>query len=157
MGRPATSTRLKSGDCTALHVSQLPDLESPGYRLARDIRDITGTVHGGTVPFRLRAELVRGSRGWRFLCPRCGRPARTLYFPPNSAETGCRICLRLVYSSQYRYWTYEKGWQWYIASLGLPEDQRQEFALQFLSKRSRERIRNSKRIARNTDSSSTST
>jgi hypothetical protein len=139
MARPESSTRLKSDDCTALHVSQLQDLNAPGYRLKRDIQDITGTVHGGTMPFRLKVELVRGSRGWRFLCPRCGRAARTLYFPPNSTEPGCRICLRLVYRSQY---TNPAQWnQYYSYRMSLKPEERREFALQFVSKRTREKIR----------------
>src|SRR2546422_111854 len=99
MGRPECSTRLKIEECAALPVSMVPDLEPPGYRLTRVEREINGIVHGA-LPFRLKVLVVRGSRGWRFLCLRCGRNARILYFPPNSTEPGCRVCLRLVYSSQ---------------------------------------------------------
>jgi hypothetical protein len=48
-------------------------------------------------------RLFRSTRGWRCMCPRCGRSAATIYFPLllKSHEPGCRICLELVYGSQY--------------------------------------------------------
>jgi hypothetical protein len=101
MARPE-STRLKIEDCAALHVSQVPDLNRPGYRLTEAERWISGTVHG-TVPFQFNVRLYRGSRGWVFVCPACERAARSLYLTPNSDQLGCRVCLQLVYDRQY--WT----------------------------------------------------
>jgi len=54
-------------------------------------------------PMTVTTRLVRSTRGWRWLCPRCGRGAATIYFPlaSESHEPGCRVCLELVYDSQY--------------------------------------------------------
>src|SRR5262245_48329841 len=103
MARPVSSTRLKVHECTVLPmtiVKGLPPTSSPINRAELDLGET-----GGVLPVRLKVQLVRGSRGWRFVCPLCGRSAFKLYFPPESTEPACRTCLGLVYYSQYDYWS----------------------------------------------------
>jgi hypothetical protein len=87
--------RLKVAGCAALSVSMLTGLDRMHADHEQEIR---GTVAG--LPIHLRLKLVRGSHGWLFVCPQCQRTARVLHFPPESAEPGCRVCLKLLYESQ---------------------------------------------------------
>jgi hypothetical protein len=99
-GRPRSSTRLRKEDCAALVIRTLPGLprhSSPGAH-AKLVLD--GTIEGSR-PFRTPLEIMRTKKGWRCLCPRCNRRSAVIYFPPDSNEPACRICLGLVYSSQY--------------------------------------------------------
>lgn len=65
--------------------------------------DVDGVI-GGTRPFRTQLQVRRTKQGWRCLCPRCDRRAAVIYFPPDSVEPACRVCLRLTYDSQYKKW-----------------------------------------------------
>jgi hypothetical protein len=95
MPRPET-TRLKIEDCAALPISAVSYFK----RLHRDEElDISGTAAG--VSFCFTVKVIRGRRGWVFVCPKCQRTARTLYFPPGCDQPGCRNCLQLVYDRQY--------------------------------------------------------
>jgi hypothetical protein len=107
VGRPQTSTRLRNTDCTTLPMSMMMErLPAAGRVGARAELEIRGTV-AGPLQVRMKLQFVRGSRGWRFVCPNpdCARTAFTLYFPPESIKPGCRVCLQVVYSSQYEYWS----------------------------------------------------
>src|SRR5271163_4510532 len=99
-GRPKSSERLRREDCGALVIRDLPMLlrRSDGDRIAETVVD---GVIGGTRPFRVQLQVTRTKQGWRCLCPSCDRRAAVLYFPPDSVEPGCRVCLRLVYECQY--------------------------------------------------------
>ncbi len=44
--------------------------------------------------------LFAGERPW-FVCPGCGRRAAILYFDPERGRLLCRLCLGLLYPSQY--------------------------------------------------------
>ena len=62
---------------------------------------VSGDAAG--VPFFIRLRVIRTTHAWLCFCPRCGKRAAVLYFPPGSADPSCRACLRLVYGSQYDY------------------------------------------------------
>src|SRR5215471_14104517 len=99
MARPE-SDRLWAEDCGRLSIAQALGSPLPP-RWAKEISlEVSGTTHEG-LRFELRARAVRGSRGWRFECPECGRRAMYLYFPPGETDAACRVCLRLVFESQY--------------------------------------------------------
>ncbi len=46
-----------------------------------------------------KSNLGKGFVFW-FICNRCGRRVRNLYFPPNSEVLACRRCHRLSYRTQ---------------------------------------------------------
>jgi len=101
-GRPPSSTRLRVEDCVALPVRLLPNLPPRGSRITKlELGIVAGPPGYGPISVNLR--LSRSSRVWRYLCPRCRRCATTIYFRLllESHEPGCRICLELVYGSQY--------------------------------------------------------
>jgi hypothetical protein len=97
-GRPKSSNRLRKEDCAALTISmlQLPSR----WNALTSVIPVEGVI-GGDRPFRIRLRVTRTQRGWRFLCPRCGRRSAVVYFPPDAVEPACRVCLRLVYECQY--------------------------------------------------------
>lgn len=98
-GRPRSSNRLRKEDCAALPISMLR-LPSTGHALTETVIPVEGVI-GGDRPFRVQLRITRTQRGWRYLCPRCDRRAAVIYFPPDSNEPACRVCLRLVYECQY--------------------------------------------------------
>jgi hypothetical protein len=101
-GRPSSSTRLRREDCAALPVRVLPNLPA----LPRPNPEAEIPVDGciaGVLPFSITLRVVRTARAWLCFCPRCGQRTATIYFPPGSTEPGCRVCLGLVYGSQYEY------------------------------------------------------
>lgn len=96
LGRPKSSKRIRKQDCAAVPIREL----EPLIRGTDAVIPLSGTI-GGVLPFQLEIRVMRTAAGWRCLCPRCNRRAAMIYFPPNSTEPGCRVCLRLVYDSQY--------------------------------------------------------
>lgn len=46
-----------------------------------------------------KSNLNKGYIFW-FICNRCGRRVKYLYFPPNSTTLACRNCHRLTYDKQ---------------------------------------------------------
>jgi len=101
-GRPPSSTRLRVEDSAALPMRRLPNLPPRGSPVKKvDLGMIAGPPDFSPITVNLR--LFRSTRGWRCFCPRCGRSAATIYFPIalESHEPGCRVCLELVYGSQY--------------------------------------------------------
>ncbi len=80
--------------------SELPMLPPHGSAITKTLIDVDGVI-GGDRPFRIQLRITRTQRGWRYLCPRCDRRAAVIYFPPDSVEPTCRVCLRLVYECQY--------------------------------------------------------
>ena len=101
-GRPTSSTRLRREECSALPVRMLPYLPPRAYRGLEAVLQVSGDL-SGVLPFQFRLRVIRTSCAWLCFCPHCGRRAAVIYFPPGSPEPGCRVCLRLVYSSQYEY------------------------------------------------------
>lgn len=102
-GRPPSSRRLRAEDCAALPVRLLPNLPPRRTPITKLDLDIVAGPPAYSPPINFTLRLARSTRGWRCLCPRCGRSAATIYFPLvlESHEPGCRICLQLVYGSQY--------------------------------------------------------
>ena len=99
-GRPKSSNRLRREDCAALVIRDLPILlRRSGGETITSV-DVDGVI-GGTRPFRIQLQVRRTKQGWRCLCPSCNRRAAVIYFPPDSVEPECRVCLRLVYECQY--------------------------------------------------------
>jgi hypothetical protein len=82
-------------------VRTLPNL--PAYPGPNPFIEMPFGGEVGGVPFHITLRLVRTARAWLCFCPQCSRRVGVLYFPPGSAEPGCRACLRLVYESQYEY------------------------------------------------------
>ena len=111
-GRPPTSTRLRREDCAALPVRALPNLPALPRPNPMSETVVFGEVEG--VPVRFNLRLFRTARAWLCFCPQCSRRAAVLYFPPGSAEPGCRACLRLVYGSQY---DYTPEWAVYLSAV----------------------------------------
>lgn len=81
-------------------IRELPMLPPRGSAISKTMIDVEGVI-GGTRQFRIRLQVRRTKQGWRCLCPSCDRRAGVIYFPPDSVEPGCRVCLHLVYESQY--------------------------------------------------------
>lgn len=100
-GRPTSSTRLKREDCIAVPVRTLPNLPAPPHPFPVVEMRFGTEIWGWFICFTLR--LVPTPRAWLCYCPQCGRRAAVLYFPPGSIELGCRVCLKIVYESQYDY------------------------------------------------------
>ena len=98
-GRPKSSERMRREDCSALTIGmvRLPSR----HPVATETKTTVEGLIGGVRPFRVRLRVIRTLRGWRYLCPRCDRRSAVLYFPPDSVEAECRVCLRLVYECQY--------------------------------------------------------
>ncbi len=115
-GRPSSSTRLRAEDCAALPVRLLPDLPPRGSPIKHLEIGIVNETPGFN-PVTATLRLYRSSRGWRCLCPRCGRSAASIYFPLESREPGCRVCLGLVYGSQYEM-SGDALWNRFVASRG---------------------------------------
>jgi hypothetical protein len=112
-GRPESSTRLRREDCASFQVRLLPNLPAlPRPNPEAEI-PVVGFI-GDVLPFSITLRVVRTARAWLCFCPQCGRRAATIYFPPGSAEPGCRACLRLVYESQY---DYLPAWAVYVGAV----------------------------------------
>jgi hypothetical protein len=119
------SERLRAEDCVALDALQLghgsPDqflsmaesliMKGRAPDASRDAlfaRQIEIAIErpGHDAPRHLWITVVPtrvnfgGIRQW-FLCPRCSRRVRKLYFADGREGMACRHCLRLVYRSQY--------------------------------------------------------
>lgn len=113
-GRPPSSKRRFVEDCIAIDVRSLTPLEStPALAVMRLDR-------GGSVPMSLPLTVTfrngdcsnltvfttttrpnyGRTRRW-FLCTCCGRRAGKLYGRHRWSAFACRLCLRLVYRSQY--------------------------------------------------------
>jgi hypothetical protein len=111
-GRPESSTRLRREDCASFQVRLLPNLPAlPRPNPMAEI-PVVGCI-GDVLPFSITLRVVRTARAWLCFCPQCGQRAATVYFPPGSAEPGCRACLRLVYGSQY---DYTPAWAVYLSA-----------------------------------------
>ena len=103
-GRPRTSSRYFADHFTGANASDL----------FRDIRGkwpssvgLTATFHNGPPRYctaRITTTLMPtgGQRPW-FVCEFCNRRCAHLYLlDEEQADFGCRLCLRLAYSVQYR-------------------------------------------------------
>ena len=111
-GRPESSTRMRREDCAALPVRILPNLPALPRLNPEAVMSFGGDISG--LPFSITLHLIRTSRAWLCFCPVCGRRTATVYFPPGSAEPGCRACLGLVYGSQY---DYTPEWAVYLSAV----------------------------------------
>jgi len=125
-GRPKSSDRLRREDCAALTIGmvRLPMRHPMGTETETTVEGVIGGVR----QFRIRVRVTRTQRGWRFLCPECGRHSAVLYFPPDSVEAECRVCLRLVYECQY-----DKLPAWASVMRAITEDLRRRHRLRGLT------------------------
>jgi hypothetical protein len=102
MGRHEWSTRLRANDCACFDIRTVtPDLRGwdrrvqPTFTLTYpDGRKVSADLTVSESP-----TLGGGTRFW-FVCPACQRRCRKVYVTP-AGDIGCRVCLRLVYVSQY--------------------------------------------------------
>ena len=99
-GRPKSSNRIRKEDCGALVIRMLPMLPSSHCAVTNATIAVEGTIEG-VRPFSIHLNVIRSKQGWRCECPKCNRHSAVIYFPPDSTEPACRVCLRLVYNSQY--------------------------------------------------------
>ena len=126
-GRPKSSERLRKEDCAALVIRDLPILlRRSGGETITSV-DVDGVI-AGTRPFRIQLQVRRTKQGWRCLCPSCNRRAMVIYFPPDSVEPACRVCLRLVYECQY-----DKLPAWASVMHAITEDLRRRHQLSSLT------------------------
>jgi hypothetical protein len=102
MGRHEWSTRVRANDCGAFNIVKVtPDLKGwnrrgqpvftltypDGREVSADLAVLESRTHSG------------GIRYW-FACPACKRRCRKVRVTP-AGDFGCRVCLQLVYTSQY--------------------------------------------------------
>jgi hypothetical protein len=122
-GRPESSTRILAEHCTVLDIAEIPrpipksePEDDPWVRFVyphgRPAPDATVTLtwaDGGQTRVRVNLTTTKphfgGVRYW-YVCPHCGRRSAKLYATNRERTVACRVCLRLVYSCQYR-----KGWR----------------------------------------------
>ena len=113
-GRPTSSNRLFTDQCAILEAAKLPRPLPLFYPNRLPTWDVTATwADGETTISQIELVTTRphlgGERPW-FVCPNCDRRVGKLYGRPELKGFACRICLKLVYYSQYR-----KGPSWALA------------------------------------------
>jgi hypothetical protein len=84
-------------------IRTLPNLPAPPHPCS--VIEMSSGIEFGGPPFCFTLRLIRTSNAWLCFCPRCGRRAAVLYFPPGSTEpnSAAAPAYGSVFESQYQH------------------------------------------------------